>query len=421
MGLLRKQKSSIHSRTKLAARKKLEEVWDHLPPHENNLIERTDPCNEMIERTDPCNDMHSILSRGKETDSFVNERSIKVTGSSYYPVNTTCEMVRYAVGAKDDIFGDLPLLESSKVIFQTGGDELPTVIEESFITDQSDLDAESETVSLKLINDYNITAQTSLDDLVKIEEAPDKEPICISYNDAASCAVTTGIDCLPNCKSISTAKTHGDVTTLSFYPDLRSKCGSNNPPHCSFDTNTNCSQGIDKHGTSSVATLPVVRTRTKATNYKDALVIPKKSTDVPAPVVTSNNLLLYQGNVLPYAISQGVIGSRTTKNYLPSQGSVLPSAVSRARAYGNDMTSCTSMPTSTSSTNPPTMRTGAEPTNYKDVPAIFKKSIDFSGPLVASKNHFSHQSSFLSPTVSQRVDSARINADEMNSCRSTPD
>jgi hypothetical protein len=116
-----------------------------------------------------------------------------------------------------------------------------------------------------------------------------------------------------------------------------------------------------------------VRTRTKATNYEDALVIPKKSTDVPAPVVTSNNLLLYQGIVLPYAVSQGVIGLRTAKNYLPSQGSVLPSAVSRARAYGNDMTSCTSMPASTSSTNPPTMRTGAEPTNYKNVPAIFQE------------------------------------------------
>jgi hypothetical protein len=52
---------------------------------------------------------------------------------------------------------------------------------------------------------------------------------------------------------------------------------------------------------------------------------------------------------------------------------------------------------------------------------FFKKSIDFSGPLVASKNHFSYQSSFLLPTVSQRVDNARINADEINSCRSTPD
>jgi hypothetical protein len=287
-------------------------------------------------------------------------------------------------GPKMTFFENLPLLESSKVIFQTGGDELPIVIEHP--------DAESEIVSLKLIDDYDITAQTSpLDDLVKIEETLDKELICISYNDTArSCAVAAGIDCLPNRKSISVAKTHRDMPTLISYPDLRSKCGSNNPPHGSFDTNTNCSQGINKHDTSSAATLPVMRTRTEATNYEDALVIPMKSTDVPAPSVASNNLLSYQGNVLPYAVSQGIISSRIAENYLPSQSSVLPSAVSHARAYGNDMTSCRRMLTSTSFTSPSTMRTRTEPTNYEDVPVIFKKSIDFSGPLVASKNHFSY-------------------------------
>jgi hypothetical protein len=349
-----------------------------LPPHENSLT------HEMIERTDPCNGMHSSLSRGKEVVSFVNERGINITESSYYPVNTRCEVVRHAAGAKDDIFENLPLLESSKVIFQTGGDELPIVIEHP--------DAESEIVSLKLIDDYDITAQTSpLDDLVKIEETLDKELICISYNDTArSCAVAAGIDCLSNRKSISVTKTHRDMPTLISYPDLRSKCGSNNPPHGSFDTNTNCSQGINKHDTSSAATLPVMRTRTEATNYEDALVIPMKSTDVPAPSVASNNLLSYQGNVLPYAVSQGVISSRIAENYLPSQSSVLPSTVSHARAYGNDMTSCRRMLTSTSFTSLSTMRTRTEPTNYEDVPVIFKKSIDFSGPLVASKNHFSY-------------------------------
>jgi hypothetical protein len=36
--------------------------------------------------------------------SFVNERGINITESSYYPVNTRCEVVRHAAGAKDDIF-----------------------------------------------------------------------------------------------------------------------------------------------------------------------------------------------------------------------------------------------------------------------------------------------------------------------------
>jgi hypothetical protein len=387
MGLLRKQKSSIHLRRELALRKKLEEARDHLPPHESSLS------SEMVKRMDPSNGMHSSLSRGKEVDSFVNELSIKVSGSSNYPINSSCEVVRHATGSKDDIFGDLPLLESSKAIYRTGGDELPIVIEESFIIDQSDPDAESETVCLKLINDYDITAQTSLlDDLVKIDGTPDQEPTCISYKEAASPS-TTGVDCLPNCKSINMAKTHIDMhlkysgRPLSSYSDTRSKCGMNNPPLGCVDMNTNCSQGINKHGTSSAATLPVVRTRTEPTNYEDVLVIVKKSLDASGPAVASDNLLSYQGNVVPYAVSQWVIDLRTTKNHLPSQGCVLPSAISHARASEKEMISCRSMPASTSSAaSPPAVRTGTDPTNYRDVPVIFKNSTDISGPLVASKN-----------------------------------
>jgi hypothetical protein len=267
MGLLRKQKSSIHSRRELALRKKLEEAWDHLPPHESSLS------SEMVKRMDPSNGMRSSLCRGKEVDSFVNEQSIKVSGPSNYHANSSCEVARHATGSKDDIFGDLPLLESSKAIYRTGGDELSIVIEESFIIDQTDPDAKLETVCLKLINDYDITAQTSIDDFVKIEGTPDQEPICISYKEAASSSIAR-VDCLPNCKSISMAKTHIDmhlkysgIPSLSCYSDTRSKCGSNNPPLGCVDMNANCSHGINKHGTSSAAILRVVTTRTEPTNY----------------------------------------------------------------------------------------------------------------------------------------------------------
>jgi hypothetical protein len=149
---------------------------------------------------------------------------------------------------------------------------------------------------------------------------------------------------------------------------------------------------------------------------------------------------------VPYAVSQGVIDSRTTKNHLPSQGCVLPSAVSHVRACENEMISCRSMPASTSSAaSPPAVRIRTDPTNYRDVPIIFKKSTDISGPLVASKNQFSYQGSVLWSAVSQGVVStrttknqlsskciilpsvvsqgvvnARTNADEMASCRSMP-
>ncbi|GJM93251.1 hypothetical protein PR202_ga09796 [Eleusine coracana subsp. coracana] len=284
-----------------------------------------------------------------------------------------------------------------------------------------------------------------LDDLVKIEETPDKEPICISEDDVE-------IDCLPNRRSTSMAKNHGDMhlkysggPALNSYSDLRSKCSSNNPPHGCFDINTNCSEGTNKDGKSSAITQPLERTRTEATNCERALVTAKKSTDVSGPAVTSNNLLLYQGNVLPYAVSQGVIDSRTAKYHLSSQRSVFPSVVSHARAYTNEMASCRSMPASTSSAASPTaVGVRTETTNYKDVPIIFKNT-NITGPLVASTNRLSYQNSLWPSTVSQGVvntrttknnlssegivlpsavpqgvGNARTAADKMTSCRSVP-
>ncbi|TVU35230.1 hypothetical protein EJB05_17108, partial [Eragrostis curvula] len=396
-GLSRKQISSIYSRRELALRKKLEEARDQILPHENSAT------HVIRERMDPSNDMHSIPFSMQEANSLVNEQSINVSGSINYPVNGSCEVMRHAAGPKDDIFGDLPLLESSKVIFQTGTDELPIVIEESFITDQSDPEAEPETVPLKLINAYDITVQTSLDDLVKIEDTPDEEPICISHNDAArSYPFTSGIDCLPNYKIISVVKTPGDVhlkntdrSALSSYSDLTSKCGSSNPTQVCFDLNTNCSQGTSKHAISAPTTPPVVSIGTVPTDYEDAPVIVKKSTDVSGPVVAPSDHLSYQGNVLPCAVSQGVIDSRTTKNHLSFHGNVLPSAVSQgvgnARAYADKMTSCRNMPASTSpATSPPAMRARTGVGSYKDVPVIFKRSTDVPGPAVTSGNPFSY-------------------------------
>jgi hypothetical protein len=58
---------------------------------------------------------------------------------------------------KDDIFGDLPLLESSKIMFRTGVDILHTVIEDSFLENQNGADAISETEQLKLIPTSDIS------------------------------------------------------------------------------------------------------------------------------------------------------------------------------------------------------------------------------------------------------------------------
>ncbi|XP_062220193.1 uncharacterized protein LOC133919717 [Phragmites australis] len=327
MGLLRKHRSSsIHTTREFAPRKKLDKA--RVPIHENSMIKQSRG------RMGPSNDMHSSLFGSKEANSVVNKRSTIVSESTNYPVSTGCEVVKHAAGSKDDIFGDLPLLESSNIMFRTGVDEPPTVLEGSFITNQSEADAITETVPLKLIHASDITAHTPspLEDLMKNEGTPDKEPTCISHNDAArSHPSTAGIDGQPNHKSISAVKPClGDTqlkytggSALSSYSDLRSKCGSSNPPQGCFDTNTNCSQEIKKHDTSSATSPPAMRIRTEATKYKDASVNGKKSTDISGPVVTPKNHLSSQGTVLPYAVSQGVFNTRTN---------------------ADDMFSCRSMP-----------------------------------------------------------------------------
>jgi hypothetical protein len=56
---------------------------------------------------------------------FINSKKtsniMKVNGSSYYPVNTSCEVVIHVTGGQYDIFGDLPLLESANIIKNGSG------------------------------------------------------------------------------------------------------------------------------------------------------------------------------------------------------------------------------------------------------------------------------------------------------------
>ncbi|KAL6614579.1 hypothetical protein ACP70R_036849 [Stipagrostis hirtigluma subsp. patula] len=230
IGLLRKHRSSsIHTRRELAPVNGLEEIWDHTPTLESSLNEGS------TGGMHPSNGMHSSLLKGKAAKSFVNKRSIKVSESTNYHLNPGCEGVKHAAHPpKDDIFGDLPALESSNIMFRTSVDELPTVIEESLITDQSGPDAIPETLPLKLIHASDITAQTPspLEDLVKIEEAPDKESACISQDDAASSQPSpAGLSGLSNDKRISMVKTcNGDVLLKDIEPACISQDAARSQP-----------------------------------------------------------------------------------------------------------------------------------------------------------------------------------------------
>ncbi|CAL4961612.1 unnamed protein product [Urochloa decumbens] len=326
MALLRKHRSStVCTRAELESRKKLDEAWDCILLHENSLNSRS------RERMDPY-EMHSNLFGRKKLNSSVNKQGIEVSESANYHTNAVCEVVNHATGPKDDIFGDLPLLEleSSKTIFRTGVDELPTVIEESFITSQSEADSISEVVPLRLIDASDITAQTPspLDDLVKSEGSPHNEPTLISHNDVAgSNPSTVEITGLPHHKNISIMKPGpGNMqlelngSALSSHSDLRSNCGSSNPLQGCFDANKNCSQKMKRHGTSSTTNSPAIKTRTEATKYKDALVKGKKSTDISAVVAlpAPMNHLSSRVSVSPSAVSQGVFSIRTDANDMSS-------------------------------------------------------------------------------------------------------
>jgi hypothetical protein len=324
MALLRKHKSStFHTSTELEPRKKLEEARDRKPTHENSVNKRS------RERTYPSSEMDSNLFRIKEVTSSVNKQGIEVNGSTNNPINSGYEMVKTSTGTKDDIFGDLPLLEleSSKIMFRTGVHELPTVIEESFITNQTEADSIPEAVPLRLIDASDITAHTPspLEDLVKSE---DIERACISHSDVeGSHPSTVGIDGVPNHKNINMVKPGlgdmqlklAEVCALGSHSVLRSKYGSGNPLQGCFDVNKNCSQEIKKHGSNSTSSPPTMRTRTEETKYKDAKV-KGKSTDItdtvaalPAPANHS-----YQASVLPSAVSRTVFSTSVDSNDVSS-------------------------------------------------------------------------------------------------------
>ncbi|RCV27185.1 hypothetical protein SETIT_5G304400v2 [Setaria italica] len=350
MALLRKHRSStVCTRTEHESRKKLDEAWDCILLHESSVN------NQSRERMDPCNEMHSNLFWRKELNSSVNKQGIEVSESTNCPANTGCEVVvKHATGPKDDIFGDLPLLEleSSKTMFRTGVDELPTVIEESFITSQSEADSIPEAVPLRLIDASDITVQTPspLVDLVKSEVNPHNEPAFISHSDVAgSRPSTVRMDGLPHHKNISVMEPDpGNMqlkfngSALSTNSDLRSKCGSRNPLQGCSDANKNCSKEIKKHSTSSTSS-PAMRTRTEATKCKDALVKGKKSTDIAAVVAlpAPMNHLSSQVSVLPSAVSQGVFSTRTNADDMSSFRSMpAKECIPSTRPFGMPANEC---------------------------------------------------------------------------------
>ncbi|KAJ1285226.1 hypothetical protein BS78_03G263600 [Paspalum vaginatum] len=336
--------STVRTRIELEPRKQLEEACDRVPTHENSVNKRS------RERTDPSSEAHSNLFRRREMNSSVNKQVIEVSGPTNFPTNTGFEVLKPSTGPKDDIFGDLPLLEleGSKITFRTGVDELPTVIEESFITNQSEADSIPEAVPLKLIDASDITAQTPspLEDLMKSE---DDEPACISRHVApGSHPYTDGTnDGLPNNKTINMVKPGpGDMqleftgtSALSSHSELRSKCGSSNPLQDCFDAIKNCSQEIKKHDMNSTVSPPAMRTRTEATKCIDASVNGKKSTDIASAVVAlpaSTNHLSYQGSVLPSAASHGVFNTRIDANDMsPFRSMPAKECIPATRSSGN--------------------------------------------------------------------------------------
>nr|XP_020146698.3 uncharacterized protein LOC109731933 [Aegilops tauschii subsp. strangulata] len=255
-GLLRKRKGcTIPTLRELVMRKKLQERQDQMSTHRNSLKKQS--------------------VRGMD-----HERSIKISRPTDYPVNLGCEVVKHvACPPKDDIFGDLPLLESSKVMFHTGVDILPTIIEDSFVENQNGPDAISETEPLELMPIADISKQTSppFEDSVKKEQSPDKGSTCILLNDAGrNHSSSAEFDGLLNHASVTMAKTSlpemqlksTDVPALSSYCNEGAKSGTSNCAHGRFYTNTDCFQEMERPGTSSVA----VRTRTEAIKKEDAAI-----------------------------------------------------------------------------------------------------------------------------------------------------
>uniref|UniRef100_A0A0D3ETL2 HVA22-like protein n=1 Tax=Oryza barthii TaxID=65489 RepID=A0A0D3ETL2_9ORYZ len=330
--LLSKHKgSTLRTQKELSAQKKFQNTHDCMSTHENNLNK------QYIRGMDPSTGMGSNLVRKEAANSSVNKQNIKASESTIYPLNPGCELVKnVAYPPKDDIFGDLPLLESSKVMFHSGVDELPTVIEDSFVTDQSGPEAISENVSLKLIPPSDMSVQTSstLKDLVKKEGTPAKKSICISRNDVKKNLPSSaefdglnhsGINMVKTCLSDTQLKST-DVPALSSYSNKGLKSGSSNTAHTQqdcFSMNTNYCQEIRKPGTSIATSSVTVRTRTEAIESdRDMAVNSKKSTSISCALVPTECHISSEGSVLSSAISQGSASAATSADGMSSYKSI---------------------------------------------------------------------------------------------------
>ncbi|XP_052161104.1 uncharacterized protein LOC127778522 isoform X1 [Oryza glaberrima] len=330
--LLSKHKgSTLRTQKELSAQKKFQNTHDCMSTHENNLNK------QYIRGMDPSTGMGSNLVRKEAANSSVNKQNIKASESTIYPLNPGCELVKnVAYPPKDDIFGDLPLLESSKVMFHSGVDELPTVIEYSFVTDQSGPEAISENVSLKLIPPSDMSVQTSstLKDLVKKEGTPAKKSICISRNDVKKNLPSSaefdglnhsGINMVKTCLSDTQLKST-DVPALSSYSNKGLKSGSSNTAHTQqdcFSMNTNYCQEIRKPGTSIATSSVTVRTRTEAIESdRDMAVNSKKSTSISCALVPTECHISSEGSVLSSAISQGSASAATSADGMSSYKSI---------------------------------------------------------------------------------------------------
>uniref|UniRef100_A0A0D9V584 Uncharacterized protein n=1 Tax=Leersia perrieri TaxID=77586 RepID=A0A0D9V584_9ORYZ len=352
MQLLRKhQGSTMHTERKLSAWNKFQDIG------QKNKFQDTQDCMSSIEDNlsklyirgmNPCIDKSSSLVRKKLANPYVNKPDIKDSEPTNYPLNLGCEFVKSVTySPKDDIFGDLPLLECPKIMFQTGVDELPTVIEDSFVTDQSVPDAISENVSLKLVPSFDMPAQTSStpEDLVKKEGTPGKKSICISHNDAKKSKPSAVFDGL-NHSSINMVKTclgdnqlkSPDVPSLSPYFNKGLKSGSTNIANtqqgCFSSMNTNYRQEITRPGNSSSTSSVTVRTRTETIESdRDSAVNGKKSTDVSCALVPIEYHISSEGSVLSSAISQGsasaanIVDGMSSCKRVPSQDSIPTSGI----------------------------------------------------------------------------------------------
>ncbi|XP_040375847.1 uncharacterized protein LOC102699450 isoform X1 [Oryza brachyantha] len=332
--LLRKHKgSTLRAQRELSAWNKFQNTNDCMPTHGNSLNK------QYIRGMDPST---GTPVRKKAANSSANKQNVKTSEPTINPVNPGCESAKNVTHPpKDDIFGDLPLLESPKIMFHTAVDELPTVIEDSFVTDQSGADTISENVSLKLIpSDMPVQTSSNLEDLVKKEGAPAKKSICILHNDAKkSLPPSADFDCL-NQSSVNMVKTglsdsqvkSNDVPALSSYSNDGLKSGSSNRANTQQDffcMNTNYCQEIRKSATFSATSSVTVRTRMGAfESDRDTTFNGKKSTGTSCALVPTKCHISSEGSVLSSALPQGSASAATSADgmssckRIPSQDSI---------------------------------------------------------------------------------------------------